>query len=57
MYKPMWSLSNYLINLKRKEDILIGVSDLTEYRPGSLRRDTKEDSDANTTLQQNKSPD
>lgn len=33
----MWSLSNYLITLKRKEDILIGVSDLTEYRPDTKR--------------------
>lgn len=34
MYKPAWSLSNYLITLKRKEDILIGVTDLNEYRSG-----------------------
>lgn len=45
IYKPAWSFSNYLITLKRKEDILIGVSDFTEYRSGwrSLHSDTKEE--------------
>lgn len=45
IYKPAWSFSNYLITLKRKEDILIGVSDFTEYRSDwrSLHSDTKEE--------------
>lgn len=43
IYKPMWSLSNYLITLKRKEDILIVVGDLPEYRSGSLHSDPKQE--------------
>lgn len=52
IYKPAWSLSNYLITLKRKGDILIGVSDFTEYRSGwqSLYSDTKEELELSVVL-------